>query len=330
MVDYAVRVGAAAPRGRAAAGADRPDAPPAGAADRTAAVARRRAGRARGGRHGRAVSGPSPAPSATPSSATVLRRAAVEAPGRPPRGPRRARLAPRLWAAARWRSGSATASSTCASSSSPGPGQPLRLVAGEVRDAVAAAIERLLGLEPGTVTVVDRRRRRLSAAPARRPRAPAAGPGPAPRAARRLALAAALRGRVRPADGATAILERHLAATEGDPETGGYARLLVDAVGRGATGSMPGSSARRPAVPVVTLAKMDRVLLRAGIGEVLHSPAMPARVAIAEWVELARVYCGDPARRLVNGVLGRIARDAAAGRRGPSRTASIETPRRMR
>jgi len=56
---------------------------------------------------------------------------------------------------------------------------------------------------------------------------------------------------------------------------------------------------------------MDRVLLRAGICEVLHSPATPARVAIAEWVELARVYGGDPARRLVNGVLGRVARDAA-------------------
>jgi hypothetical protein len=36
-------------------------------------------------------------------------------------------------------------------------------------------------------------------------------------------------------------------------------------------------------------------------------------VAIAEWVELARVYGGDPARRLVNGVLGRIARETAAG-----------------
>ena len=48
--------------------------------------------------------------------------------------------------------------------------------------------------------------------------------------------------------------------------------------------------------------------------EVLHSPATPARVAIAEWVELARTYSGDPARRLVNGILGTIAREQAAGR----------------
>jgi uncharacterized alkaline shock family protein YloU len=34
------------------------------------------------------------------------------------------------------------------------PGQPLALVAGEVRHATAAAIERLLGLRAGTVSVV--------------------------------------------------------------------------------------------------------------------------------------------------------------------------------
>jgi transcription termination factor NusB len=57
---------------------------------------------------------------------------------------------------------------------------------------------------------------------------------------------------------------------------------------------------------------MDRALLRCAIGEVLHSPT-PARVAIAEWVELARIYSGDPMRRLMNGVLGRI----SAGSNGP-------------
>ena len=65
---------------------------------------------------------------------------------------------------------------------------------------------------------------------------------------------------------------------------------------------------------------MDRALLRSAIGEVLHSPT-PARVAIAEWVELARIYSGDPMRRLMNGVLGRIASEMspASARRGASR-----------
>src|SRR5436309_622479 len=64
-----------------------------------------------------------------------------------------------------------------------------------------------------------------------------------------------------------------------------------------------------PQYPVGGLAPMDRSLLRCAIGEVLHSPT-PARVAIAEWVELARTYSGDPMRRLMNGVLGRIAKES--------------------
>ena len=66
--------------------------------------------------------------------------------------------------------------------------------------------------------------------------------------------------------------------------------------------------------PALALARMDRALLRCGLCEVLHSPATPARVAIAEWVELARTYSGEPMRRLMNGVLGRVARDLDATR----------------
>ncbi len=112
---------------------------------------------------------------------------------------------------------------------------------------------------------------------------------------------------------APSVLERHLAESEGDAEAARYARHLVEIVVARRAEIDEQIAAAAPQHPVVTLARMDRVLLRAGIGEVLHSPATPARVAIAEWVELARVYGGDPARRLVNGVLGRVARDAAGG-----------------
>jgi N utilization substance protein B len=131
------------------------------------------------------------------------------------------------------------------------------------------------------------------------------------RAARRLALAALFEAEFGQRT-APVVLERHLAETEGDPETARHARLLVDAAVANREGIDARIQVAAPQHPVVTLARMDRVLLRAGICEVLHSPATPARVAIAEWVELARVYGGDPARRLVNGVLGRVARDLAA------------------
>jgi len=113
---------------------------------------------------------------------------------------------------------------------------------------------------------------------------------------------------------AEAVLERHL-AMEADPEAAATARALVAGVSehRDTIDARIGEVA--PQYPVVSLARMDRALLRCALCEVLHSPATPARVAIAEWVELARTYSGDPMRRLVNGVLGRVARDLNATRR---------------
>jgi N utilization substance protein B len=131
------------------------------------------------------------------------------------------------------------------------------------------------------------------------------------RTGRRLALAAVFEaefGQRTP----EAILERHLAETEGNLVAADLARSLVAAVVAHRDTIDATIERVAPQYPVVTLARMDRALLRCGLGEVLHSPT-PARVAIAEWVELARIYSGDPMRRLMNGVLGRI----AAGSNGP-------------
>lgn len=105
---------------------------------------------------------------------------------------------------------------------------------------------------------------------------------------------------------ATAVLERHLAETERDETTAELARELVAAVQEHRVEIDELITRTAPQYPVVGLARMDRALLRTAISEVLHS-ATPARVAIAEWVELARIYSGEPMRRLMNGVLGKIA-----------------------
>ena len=125
------------------------------------------------------------------------------------------------------------------------------------------------------------------------------------RAGRRLALAAVFEADFgqRTAD---AVLERHLAEMEGDPRAAQLARGLVANVVAHRDSIDARIVAVAPQYPVGGLAPMDRALLRCAIGEVLHSPT-PPRVAIAEWVELARTYSGDPMRRLINGVLGRIA-----------------------
>jgi N utilization substance protein B len=107
---------------------------------------------------------------------------------------------------------------------------------------------------------------------------------------------------------ATAVLERDLAEVEADPAAGTLARGIVAAVVTNRVEIDARIEVSAPQYPVVQLARMDRSLLRCAIGEVLYSET-PARVAIAEWVELARIYSGDPMRRLMNGVLGRIARE---------------------
>lgn len=130
------------------------------------------------------------------------------------------------------------------------------------------------------------------------------------RAGRRLALAAVFEADFGQRT-ATAVLERHLAQLESDPTAADLARRIVAAVVQFRDRIDADIERIAPQYPVVQLARIDRALLRCALGEVLHSGSTPARVAIAEWVELARTYSGDPARRLMNGVLGRLAGEAA-------------------
>jgi len=128
----------------------------------------------------------------------------------------------------------------------------------------------------------------------------------AEREGRRLALAAVFE-----ADfgqrAAIRVLERRIAEDQTSAEAAAHARRLVEAVMRHRDAIDHRIGLAAPAFPVVALARIDRALLRSALGELLHCPTTPARVAISEWVELARTYSGEPARRLINGVLGRVA-----------------------
>jgi transcription antitermination protein NusB len=58
------------------------------------------------------------------------------------------------------------------------------------------------------------------------------------------------------------------------------------------------------------LGTLERNILRIGVYEVAGDD-VPVEVAINEAVELAKRYASDDAARLVNGILGRIAREKA-------------------
>jgi transcription antitermination protein NusB len=68
-----------------------------------------------------------------------------------------------------------------------------------------------------------------------------------------------------------------------------------------------------PAIPVSELGRVERTILRSALFEVLYSAATPSRETIEDAVSLARIYAGDAARRLVNGVLGSVARSSGGG-----------------
>jgi N utilization substance protein B len=63
--------------------------------------------------------------------------------------------------------------------------------------------------------------------------------------------------------------------------------------------------------PAAQLGVLERNILRIGIHE-LQEGTVPLEVAIDEAVTLAKRYASEDAGRLVNGILGRIAREAAA------------------
>ena len=63
--------------------------------------------------------------------------------------------------------------------------------------------------------------------------------------------------------------------------------------------------------PADRLGALERNVLRVGIYE-LETGNVPTEVAIDEAVRLAKRYSSDEAGRLVNGILGRIARERAS------------------
>ena len=96
-----------------------------------------------------------------------------------------------------------------------------------------------------------------------------------------------------------------------EPSADGYTRRLVEAVQARAadldariTASAEGWTADR-------LGVVERNILRIAIEEI-ESGAVPVEVAIDEAVTLAKRYASDDAGKLVNGILGRVARDRAA------------------
>jgi N utilization substance protein B len=63
-----------------------------------------------------------------------------------------------------------------------------------------------------------------------------------------------------------------------------------------------------PEWPIDQIARMDRLVLRIGLYELLHEKDVPPKVVINEAVELAKAFGGENSSKFINGVLGTVLR----------------------
>jgi N utilization substance protein B len=90
-----------------------------------------------------------------------------------------------------------------------------------------------------------------------------------------------------------------------------FARALAEAVSKEAAELDATIDEASEGWPADRLGVLERNILRIGIYELVHG-TVPVEVAISEAVNLAKRYASDEAGRLVNGVLGRVARERVA------------------
>jgi N utilization substance protein B len=60
------------------------------------------------------------------------------------------------------------------------------------------------------------------------------------------------------------------------------------------------------------IARLDRIILRIGIAEMLHFPDIPEKVSINEAIEIAKKYSTENSGKFVNGILDAVKSDIPA------------------
>jgi transcription antitermination protein NusB len=122
-----------------------------------------------------------------------------------------------------------------------------------------------------------------------------------------MALLALFEDEFRPGSARTA-LDRLAAERDLPDDVRAHAAAIVDGVATHRPNLDARIAAEAPLIPVPELGRVERSILRSAIFEVLYSAATPSGEPMRDAVSLARIYAGDAARRLVNGVLGSVTR----------------------
>lgn len=105
-----------------------------------------------------------------------------------------------------------------------------------------------------------------------------------------------------------ATLDRNLGEFSEAIDDKNFVHDLVDGVSQHATEIDGIIGPAAPEWPVDQIAKVDKIILRIGVYELLIKRDVPPKVAINEAVELAKAFGGENSSKFINGVLGTIYR----------------------
>jgi transcription antitermination protein NusB len=103
-----------------------------------------------------------------------------------------------------------------------------------------------------------------------------------------------------------AVLNRNISRFSRTVEDKEFVQSLVKGV---SDKSADLDAALQPAAdkwPIDQIARIDRIVLRIGLHELLHARDIPAKVVINEAVELAKSFGGEKSSKFINGVLGTL------------------------
>jgi N utilization substance protein B len=104
------------------------------------------------------------------------------------------------------------------------------------------------------------------------------------------------------------VLERNVGRYREMVDDIEFIRLLVDGVDVQAGELDIRLQPVAPEWPIDQIARMDRIVLRIGLYELMNEADVPPKVVINEAVELAKAFGGDNSSKFVNGVLGTVLR----------------------
>ncbi|HVS58473.1 MAG TPA: transcription antitermination factor NusB [Candidatus Saccharimonadales bacterium] len=104
------------------------------------------------------------------------------------------------------------------------------------------------------------------------------------------------------------VLERNIGRYKDMVDDKAFVKRLVDGVSKDAKKLDDTLQPVAPEWPIDKIARMDKIVLRIGLYELLHEDDVPPKVVINEAVELAKAFGGENSSKFVNGVLGTILR----------------------